>query len=630
MGANAGAIKAGAAYVELFLKDNRFTKGLQAASKTLDTWGKGIAKAGAAATAVGSAVVAPLLGAAKVLADMAGPLADMSARTGIGVEALQELGYAAQMGGASLEAVEAGVRKMQKNLVEAAGGSKTAAEAFEGLGLSVSYLQTLAPEDQFKAVAQALSEIDDPAKKTAATMEILGKSGTALLPIIADGADGLDKFAQAARAAGLVLSKEDVEAADTLGDSLDTLWASMKTGYAKVGAALAPMLTDFAEKVTSVVATVGNWIRENPELVKTIFLVASGVAVAGAALSAIGGVLVGLGMTLAAVGGAFAALATFIGTVVIPVGLVLGGASALAYGLMSLMGTTELVGDALRWLQSVIGELVDDFKTTFQGIADALTAGDLALAAKILWATLKMEWQKGTAALNEVWIGAKLIFKNVWAEAFYWIAETWVKATSWMESAWVNFSNAVVTGWKKAEKTVATGVAWIIAKIEGLDPDQVLNTLEEDYGRAQAARDKTAADRTSNIDATRAGALAQLEADKARELAANQEAAAAALKGGPEELERLKRERQALLDEAAAKAEEARNKGGPNKPKLPGPPEMEAMGAAMKGPQGTFSGAAAAMMGWTGQSHGERIARATERTAEACEELTEDEMLWGE
>ena len=37
-------------------------------------------------------------------------------------------------------------------------------------------------------------------------------------------------------------------------------------------------------------------------------------------------------------------------------------------------------------------------------LSDALAAGDIALAAKILWLSLKMEWKRGIHFLNGLWI----------------------------------------------------------------------------------------------------------------------------------------------------------------------------------------------------------------------------------
>lgn len=136
MGLSQG-IRAGAAYVELYTKDSRLVKGLQAAEKKLQAFGVGITSIGTKLAGLGAGVVTPLLGAAKVFADMGSDLADMSQRAGVSVEALSELGFAAEQSGADIETLEGGLRKMQKQVVEAASGSESAREALGKLGLTV-------------------------------------------------------------------------------------------------------------------------------------------------------------------------------------------------------------------------------------------------------------------------------------------------------------------------------------------------------------------------------------------------------------------------------------------------------------------------------------------------------------
>ncbi|MGE0479955.1 MAG: hypothetical protein AB7Q17_05730 [Phycisphaerae bacterium] len=44
------------------------------------------------------------------------------------------------------------------------------------------------------------------------------------------------------------------------------------------------------------------------------------------------------------------------------------------------------------------------------GITDTLAAGDITLAARILWLALKLAWQEGVAALSRAWLEAKRFF----------------------------------------------------------------------------------------------------------------------------------------------------------------------------------------------------------------------------
>jgi hypothetical protein len=66
---------------------------------------------------------------------------------------------------------------MQRNIVELQSGTQKQVDTFNALGLSLSDLQGLSPDEQFSKIAASLDSITDPAEKTAAAMEVFGRSG---------------------------------------------------------------------------------------------------------------------------------------------------------------------------------------------------------------------------------------------------------------------------------------------------------------------------------------------------------------------------------------------------------------------------------------------------------------------
>ena len=182
-------IQAGRSYVELYVKNSLFMKGMAAAKKSVTDMGAGLMKWGGMMTAGGGGILAPLAGAVKMFADMGSELADMSARTGKSVGSLAELKFAAEQTGTSLEDVEKAIRMSQKN------------------GLN------------FDKVADRIAGIADPAERTRAALEAWGKSGTALLPMLND----LKALKQEARDLNLVPTEQAVSAADKIGDLFDKI-----------------------------------------------------------------------------------------------------------------------------------------------------------------------------------------------------------------------------------------------------------------------------------------------------------------------------------------------------------------------------------------------------------------------
>lgn len=106
---------------------------------------------------------------------------EASTRVGVSVREWQLLAGAAKLAGAEAGEVERGIRFLQKRITESTPDAK---RAFDGLGLSITALQELRPEEQFDAVARKIAAIEDPTRRAAMAMEAFGRGGTALIPMI--------------------------------------------------------------------------------------------------------------------------------------------------------------------------------------------------------------------------------------------------------------------------------------------------------------------------------------------------------------------------------------------------------------------------------------------------------------
>jgi TP901 family phage tail tape measure protein len=392
MAANAKGIRAGKAYVEIGTEESGLSRGLQLAEAKLKAFGSKVSALGQSFGLLGSAITAPLLGAAKLFADAGSELADMSARTGLSVEALSELKYAAEQTGSDLNAVEAGVRKMQKTLGAAAQGSDDAAAAFEVLGLSVNELMRMTPDRQFQAIARALAKVPNPALKSAAAMALFGKSGTALLPM----AEDMDALVGKARKLGLTMSRDDAEAADKLGDAMDTLSASAKKVAVTIGAALAPTLTDAADWLSRSARGASAWVRQNQGLLKTLLAIGAAATATGAGLFVLGKAFTLMGAAAGAANAAIKGTLALMTALRSPVVLVAAAVTGLGAVILT---KTQAGGMALKWLGDKFGWLRDEAMLAFKGISNALTSGDIAKAAQIMWLFLRVEWERGVGTL---------------------------------------------------------------------------------------------------------------------------------------------------------------------------------------------------------------------------------------
>jgi hypothetical protein len=429
----AQGVRAGRAYVEAFWNDSALNKGLRATEKQLKSLGKSLASIGTGMAGAGAAITAPLFMAVKSFADAGSELWDMAKRTGVSVEALSALGYAAAQTGAEITDVERGIRFMQKTLVAAAKGSQEAQSAFAMLGLDVEQLRKLSPENQFAAVAKAVASIADPTAKAAAAMMMFGKNNTAIIPMI----DDLDALTKEAEQFGLVMSSESAEAADELGDAMELLSRSIMSLVKAVGGALAPAWAAWYRSMSGTVAAVKAFVNANKPMVVMAYNVGLGLTIAGTAV-------VGLGLALTVLGTVLGGIASVLGVVFSPISLIVAGLAAATYAAVRF-GLVS--GQSLAWLGKGFDTLKSDATASFKGISDAMAAGDLELAAQILWQTLKVEWLKGTSFLKAKWFDwtktARQNFRDftfalasMMTNAWFGLSSLWARMTSDLTGTW--------------------------------------------------------------------------------------------------------------------------------------------------------------------------------------------------
>lgn len=322
--------------IELILESKSFTAQMQkvndAFAKTnsdLQKFGKSMQKVGASFAAVGGAITAALGVAVKSLANAADVADDTAKRTGLTVEAVQELGYVAKMTGSNLATVEVALRTMQKGLTDSGTESAAFTSALETLGLSLAELRAMNPQAQFDALSQAIAGVADPSQRAGLAMTVFGRAGTALLPMLAEGADGIAKLKDEAHKYGYVMSQEVAEAGSNFNDNLDRLKGSLGGLAQQVVAGLLPTLNSLVKCAADVVAGIKEWINNNPNLVSTLAHVAASV---GAVLTVFGALVAACGSWIAlapAVGAAWTIATGPIGITIMAIAGVIAGIVAL-------------------------------------------------------------------------------------------------------------------------------------------------------------------------------------------------------------------------------------------------------------------------------------------------------------
>lgn len=501
-------VKAGAAYVLIEARD-KLSGALGAASKKLDAFGQSVAGIGAKMAGAGLAIGAPLILAVEQFAKLGEELLMMSLRTGVTVENLSGLRYAAEQSGASADDLAAGFRFLNKNLFSAAKGSKETRDSFEELGLSVHQLATMSADERFLAVAEAISKIQDPTIRAGRAMAVLGKGALSLMPMMLEGKAGIAALRAEAERLGIIMSTEDASAAEALGDAFESLGKTVRGVAMQVGASLAPALTSILTTIAPMVKLVGDWVKANRGIIIGVAILAAGLVAAGTALVLFGGAAIAIGAALSAMKVAFLAMAS-------PIGLTAAAVVGLGFAIFRF---TKSGGAAIDWLANRFGYLLSVVSQVWAGISDAMAGGDLTLAGQIATKGMEIVWTDFKSWIIGIWHDISDAIANTWLETvtgfslalahglsgmtsllhtFATAARVvWTSVATWATKTWAQIGNAASRFWADFELG-ADALAIMVAQETGeIDTEeagrQMLEAVDRNKGAKKSADDGMAA-----------------------------------------------------------------------------------------------------------------------------------------
>jgi hypothetical protein len=205
----------------------------------------GIAAAGIA----GGLAVAGLaaFGFAEKAAGIGGQLNDLNEKTGVSVETLSRWRNAATVAGTSVDALANATFMMQKNLEE---NPTKFAEGLERLNLDYAGFKELAPEQQLETLATALKNTADPATRTAAGYETMGRQFRDLAPALYKLNDALE----ATKDLNPWTEKEAAQA-----EQFEMHVASIRTHIDAIGESLGRSVLPSVEHFVGALDTLAQW-----------------------------------------------------------------------------------------------------------------------------------------------------------------------------------------------------------------------------------------------------------------------------------------------------------------------------------------------------------------------------------
>ncbi len=346
------------------------------------------AKIGAAVVAGAGVAVGGLMALANGTADTTDKWDKLSLRTGIAVEELQRWGYAAGQSGADITVLETGMKKLSDTMVNAQNGSKSAQDAYTQLGISMSELSTMSPEETFNRVMYSLAEMEDGALKNSIGNDLLGKSYVELKPLIQSGADGMTDLKNRADELGIVMSEDAVASGVVFGDTLADVKSSLGATKDKIVAELMPRLTEMLnwvlEHMPSIQEVAGNvlnfiadaigFICDNSNILIPILGGVLGAFIALKIISVINGLMTAYtAFTTTATGVQIGLNAALMAN---PIGLVIIAITALiAIGIALYMNWDKIKAGAQALWQKIT--------TVFSGIKDSISRSVEVIKTKV-------------------------------------------------------------------------------------------------------------------------------------------------------------------------------------------------------------------------------------------------------
>lgn len=344
-------------------------------------------KAKMVGAAIGAGIVAGLAivaTATKRAIDEMDELGETAQKVGLPTEELSALAYAASFGAVNTETLSSSLVKLTKNASDARQGVGEAQKGFKALGIDVQNADgsMKSSGDLLTEIAGKFAKYRDGAEKTALAVNLFGKSGAELIPLLNLGAEGIENLKQEAEDLGLTFDDVTANRAGAFNDQLDKIRGIAKGLWQQIASQLLPVLVNLTERFF-------NSAKGAETLGKFVTTAVTGIKL----LTSVGVVVVGVFKTL---------------------GEALGGVAAALVQLLSgefkgaLQTVKDYQVDVVKNIAGTIGTVKDIWDDSAAEIEASAPATSEAIAAPVLEAEEKVK-KSGKRIVDE----AARIYKQV-------------------------------------------------------------------------------------------------------------------------------------------------------------------------------------------------------------------------
>jgi hypothetical protein len=363
---------------------------------------------------------------------------DMSQRTGVSVESLARFRKAAATSGTDIDAVAKSLVKLSKGLYETAQtGKGPASEALQTLGISATDAAgKLKTADQVTLeIANKFKTMPDGIEKTALAMQLFGKSGADMIPMLNEGGKAIESLS-------VKMTAAFAKKADEYNDKLAMLGGKVGGLAAGLTVALLPALDATATALTAVIDAFTMLPGPIQAAVGGVALLAVGFTLLAPIITSVVTVLgafagLGIGATLAGIAGAIVPVATGLAALVagFVTAPVLIGAAVVATAVV-IFNFRDQIADAFRglfdlianpttgfvamigggWnlmmdgLASYVGNILPNISENFAAFFDTIIGPENGLIAR-----LGQAWNAGMDAMRDYAVGLVRPIADAWA-----------------------------------------------------------------------------------------------------------------------------------------------------------------------------------------------------------------------
>lgn len=383
----------------------RMVKGFKSSvSSTAASIGTAVAGVTVAAAAVGGAAFG-----LKTIADGIDKTAKTADALGVTTEALIGLRHAADLSGLGAEEFDGALQTMTKNVGLAAMGSGKAKAALEGLGFNLKALAQTSPENQLKAIANAMETVQNPTEKVALATKIFGDAGVSMINVLKGGATALEATQAEAAQLNLTFSRFQAAGVEILNDDLTRTWDVIKGLGQTLVIELAPYIdagvksfvdwakagNGFGDKVTVAVGWVVQAVTFLSDTIDIVKIAWYGMKAIGSL--ALLGLLAPIGLVIKGITKLIELAADYL-----PQSLVDAGAEAQAFADGFGQGLVDNVDEAKNAIEGILtgkgtGEKLKDFLANARKEFDATAKGIADQAPKAQPFTKALETQLHTS-----------------------------------------------------------------------------------------------------------------------------------------------------------------------------------------------------------------------------------------